>query len=328
MPYEPTPFDQYTTWGLQQAQDILKKSMETPSQYPGYVPSQGQAPIQMGYYQYTPTAPMARVAAPDYTASAGAYKGLLGGDYGRLEQALRTPGELAAQEAYTAGSRDLANVMGGRGLYGSSIMGNQMNEGLLREYINALSRNAADATAKRYSMEQAELAKQNEYNLARETQQNQFAAQMFGQKVAQEGDLYKAAAAEAANRNAYEAGKQMWDYQLQNAMRDWMNSSAYEKYTYDLARQAYENQMQEMLMNRALAIAGQGAPLSQSYLNYQIAQQQSQAARDAAALQSQAATTAGLYTGLGSLGGGLLGGKGNLETLGSWASKAWDWLTG
>lgn len=321
MAYEPTPFDQYTTYGLQTAQDILNRSMANQSAYPAYVPSQGQSPAQMSYYDYTPTSPMARVNAPDYTVSGGAYKGLLGGDYSRLEEALRQPGEIAAGQAYQTGLNNLTNVMGGQGLYGSTIMGNQMNQGLMREYLDAMAKNASGATSKRYELEQAELAKLNEYNLARELEQNKYNAQMFASKVAQEGDIFKSNAALSDALNAYNAGKLSWDYQQAQAMRDWQNKSAYEKYTYDLAKQAYENQMQEMLMNRALAIAGQGAPLSQSYLNYQIAQQQAQAARDAANASANAATQASIYGALGTMGGGLLGGKGNLETLGNWVSN-------
>ena len=323
MAYEPTPFDQYTTYGLQTAQNILEASRQNQSAYPTYVPSQGQSPTQMSYYSYTPTSPMARVNAPDYTASGGAYQGLMGGDYARLEQALRQPGEIAAGQAYQTGMNNLTNVMGGQGLYGSTIMGNQMNQGLLREYLDAMIKNASGATSKRYEMEQAELGKLNEFNLARELEQNKYNAQMFASKVAQEGDIFKANTSLSDQLNAYNAGKLSWDYQQDSAMRDWQNKSAYERYTYELAKQAYVNQMDEMMMNRALAIAGQGAPLSQSYLNYQIAQQQAQAAIDAANASANAATQAAMWGAGGSALGGLLGNKSLSEignTLKSWFS--------
>ena len=318
MAYEPTPFDQYTTFGLDEAKKLFS-SMSSYPQYPGYVSSAQQGPTQMDYYNYTPSQAMQMVAAPQYSSSGGAYQGLMGGDYGRLEQALAQPGQIAATQAYDTGLRNLQEIFGGRGLYGSTMMGNQMNEGLMREYMNTLSSNAANAAAKRYSMEQSELANLNQYNLTREQAQNQFAAQGYQTSAAHAADLWSAQQAEAQRQQTYAAGKQAWNYQQAAQMRDWQNAQAYEKFTYDLARQAYDQQQREAQMNRALSIAGQGSPLSQAYLNYQIAQQQNAAAREAANASASAQTQASIWGALGTAGGGLLGGD-----LGS---DIWDWIT-
>lgn len=318
MAYEPTPFDQYTTFGLDQAKNLFNQ-MATPPSYPSQVSQNQQAPVQMGYYDYTPSATMQQVAAPNYTASGGAYQGLMGGDYNRLEQSLAQPGQLAAQQGYDTGLRNLQEVFGGRGLYGSTMMGNQMNEGLMREYMNALSSNASNAAAKRYSMEQSELASANQFNMNREQSQNQFAQQGFQTGAAHSADLFKAQQAEAQRQQTYSAGQQAWNYQQQAQQRDWQNNQAYEQFTYKLAQQAYDQQMKEAQMNRALAIAGQGSPLSQSYLNYQIAQQQAAASKDAASQMASAQTNAALYGAVGSGAGGLLGGD-----LGN---SIWDYIT-
>ncbi len=318
MAYKPTPFDKYTTFGLDEAKKLFNQ-MSAPPQYPNYVSSAQQAPTQMGYYDYTPSQAMQMVAAPNYSASGGAYQGLMGGDYNRLEQALAQPGQLAATQAYDTGLRQLQEQFGGRGLYGSTMMGTQMNEGLMREYMNALSSNAFNAAAKRYSMEQSELANLNQYNLTREQEQNQFAAQGYQTGAAHAADLWKAQQAEAQRQQTYAAGQQAWNYQQASQLRDWQNAQAYERFMYDLSKQAYDQQQKEAQMNRALAIAGQGSPLSQAYLDYQIAQQQNAAARDAARMSTDAQTQAALWGAVGTAGGGLLGGD-----LGS---DIWDWMT-
>ena len=127
--------------------------------YPSYVSSAAQSPTQMDYAGYTPTTPMATITAPDYTMNAGAapeYKGLMGGDYNALQQALYDPAAQAAQTAYQQGSANLANTMGGRGLYGSSIMQTQANNGLEFAYQNQLRNAASNAAAQRYGMQQSE----------------------------------------------------------------------------------------------------------------------------------------------------------------------------
>jgi len=320
MSYTPTPFDQYTTFGLAEAQNLFNQAKSNVPVYPAFVSQASQAPVKMDFYDYQPSQAMQQLAAPNYSASGGPYKGLMGGDYARLEQALALPGQLAAQQAYEAGLRSLDERFGGRGLYGSSIMGREANEGLMREYLNALASNAANATAKRYSMEQAELQNLNQYNLTREQQQNQFAQQGFQTGAAHAADIFKANQSEAQRKQAYDAAKQQYAYQIANMIRDWQNAQAYELFTYNLAKQAFDQQQIEAQMNRALAIAGQGSPLSQSYLNYQIAQQQAQAARDAANAQARAATTAAWAEAAGAAAGGLL--SGNL------GSDLWKWITG
>jgi len=108
-------------------------------------------------------------------------------------------------------------------------------------------------------------------------------------------------------------------------MRNWKNQQAYEKYSYNLARNAYQNQLQEAQMNQALALAGQGAPLSQMANNYSLAQQQLANQRDAASAQSVAGWASLASQGLG----GLLNSYNNWsqyegnEGLGNFAASLW-----
>ncbi len=163
-----------------------------PLNYPGYVPTETNKPEQQSYYNYQSNTPLSGVATPNYTLNnstpswkntnvgtsnisaptantqgfnwqgygqaAPQYQGLMGGDYNRLESALAAPGSIAAQNAYNSASQNLNSAMTGRGLYGSSIMSNQANQGLNREYMNAMASNAATAAANRYGLQQEDLA--------------------------------------------------------------------------------------------------------------------------------------------------------------------------
>ena len=434
--YKATPYDKYTLNALDYAQGLMGKSY---AQYPSYVSSQSYAPSQYSFYKYSPTDPMTQVNVPNYEYTANSatpwqnwtaqnapsygkvgtnaqtanwkwnnynvaaptYNSLMSGDYDALQQALTTPGQIEAQNAYKQGMVNLNAAMSGQGLYGSSMMGNQMNQGLNREYMNALSTNAANAAATRYGMEQQDLtnmsaqelaawqAKLNEsitgnsagldyaklktqtnvenvnraleqaqalnalkssdyqtiqglmanqnlakntYNqearaqdLTRESDLNKFLAQNFATDVTQQKNIWNANALETANKQAYDASKLAFLQEQAEAMRNWKNQQAYEKYSYNLARNAYQNQLQEAEMNKALALAGQGAPLSQMANNYSLAQQQLANQRDAARAQGVAGWASLASQGLG----GLLNSYNNWsqyegnEGLGNFAASLW-----
>lgn len=204
------PYEPYIKSGMERAQEILKTS--SPSPFPAYTPTQANAPSRVSYFDYTPSAPMSQIQAPNYQMTAGNtqpwqqwnpqqgaqygqvntqvnaqpwnYQGLSpealkaqaagyqfnsygpnapqfqqlqGGDYNALQAALTAPGAAAAQGAYQQGTQNLINAMGGRGLYGSSIMQNQQREGLDKVYQQTLADNAAKAAAARYGMQQQDL---------------------------------------------------------------------------------------------------------------------------------------------------------------------------
>lgn len=295
MAYQSTPFDSYITSGLEAAKGLLNQGYSAYQQYPSYVPSQASAPKEYDYYNYTPTTPMQQIQQPNY-------KGLMEGDYDKLQQSLTAPGQQAATDAYQQGLVNLQDTMGGRGLYGSSIMGNQQVQGLDKVYQNTLAQNAANAVAQRYGLQQQDLS-----------DLNKFMAQNYATQVGENANIWKSNAAESANRGAYDSSNLAFKQSQDEMLRDWKNKQAYEKYTYDLAKNAYLNQIQENLFNKATALAGTGTPLTQMATNYNLAQQQAAAAQQAA---SQASSAANMNSWLG-LAGGLLGTQGVQNYIGS-----------
>jgi hypothetical protein len=307
MAYESTPFDQYTTYGLTEAQGLLNQQKQQGFQYPSYVSAAKNAPTQQNYMSYTPNQPMAQVQTPDYQLSAGDYKGLMGGDYNALQTALQQPGEIAAKTAYDQGQTNLTNQMGGQGMYGSSIMANQARTALDTPYQNAMATNAANAAVQRYGMEQTGLQNMNTFNLSREQEMNKYGAQMSELQRNQNADIWKSNATEADRQMQYNQGKMNWDQSFADQQRQWSNQQAYEKYTYDLAQQQAQAAYQERLVNQALAISGQGAPLVNSAQAAMTAEQNRQAQAQIAAENASVASQNGWLGAGGSVLGGLLG---------------------
>ncbi len=306
MAYEATPFDQYSTYGLTKAQGLLDANTSKPFEYPEYVSSAKNAPTQQQFYNYTPTTPLAQIQAPNYQMSGGDYQGLMGGDYNRLEQNLRQPGEQAATDAYGQGYTNLKNVMGGQGLYGSSMMANQATQGLDKTYQNALAGNASNAAAQRYAMEQAGLIDMNKYNLSREQQLNQYGLTQTELGMNQAANTQQSQANEANRLMAYNEGNMNWNQSYSDQMKNWQNQQAYEKYAYDLAKMQAGKANEENQFNQALALAGQGAPLINA-AQQAMTSQNNLAAQQAIADQNNATASQNGWLGaLGTLGGGLL----------------------
>ena len=307
-----TNWDQYTQSGLSNASNLMGSTKASP--YPDYTSSANRAPAQLSYYDYTPNQPMAQINAPDY-------KGLMGSDYDKLQSALTQPGVTAANYAYNTGYTNLNNTMGGNGLYGSSIMANQAVNNLDRTYQNTLADNAAKAVAQRYSMEQQDLSDYNKFN-----------SQNYATGIDQNKALYAANAQDASNRNAYNASRLNWDNTNATNQTNWANARDYEKYSYDLAKGAYDNQANEAKINQYLSLAGYGSPLTTSANNYSLQQQQLKAAQQAAADASSAKNTASWLGAAGTLGGGLLNSNINWSGVGDTLSNAFygvgNWLDG
>jgi hypothetical protein len=305
-----TAFDPYSLYGLNAASQLLDQSNKAGYQYPDYVSAATDAPTKENYYGYTPTAPLAQVSTPDYNTSAGAYQGLMGGDYNAFQQALTQPGQIAAQTAYDQGYNNLKNTMGGRGLYGSSMMGNQATQGLDKTFQNTSATNAAQAAAARYGMEQTDLQNRNQFNLSREQEMNKYGAQMSELQRQQNADVFTTNAAEADRGMQYAQGQMNYNQSYADQMRKWQNQQKYEQYTYDLSKQADQRANQEQMMNQALAIAGQGAPLVSSSQAAQTAAENRQLQAQIAQEAQDVASQNGWLGMFGSLGGGLLGAVG------------------
>jgi hypothetical protein len=259
---------------------------------------------------------------------------------------LAQPGQLAAEQAFQEGGVDIKNVMGGKGLYGSSMMGNQMVD-LSQKHMQTVATNAAQAASQRYGMQQQDLQALNQYELSKSgmnIQQQQFLTEYeqalatgnveraqqlaleagkFGlaqdelnyaamkvrsthqidqaeiqQDVAK--DQWGAGLMDTQRYQDYMAGGLQHEMGQDEAQRGFYNQQMMDAFNYQMGQQNWEQQINEMLMNQSLAIAGQGAPLASAALT---AQSREKAARDAAQAQEQAA----LYQGLGSVGGSVLG---------------------
>ena len=223
---------------------------------PNYTMSAGNAPAyqQSSNYQITPqTAQWNNYNASAYSGSgptqqtvntnaafnllgsaAPTYTGLMNGDYNALQSALQQPGQLAATNAYNTGTQNLTNAMSGRGLYGSSIMGQQQIQGLDREYQNALASNASQAAATRYGMQQGDLQKAADMNMAGYQQ-------LMNQNLAFNS-----------------ANQQNADRGLQQATN--LNALNQEQY---LSKMKENEALQQMLMGQSLAQNSQGMQQAQ-----------------------------------------------------------------
>jgi hypothetical protein len=296
-----------TRYGMMNASKLLSAQTNQAAQYPEYVSSATRTPTQNSMYDYTPTAPLAQIQAPNYQQTGGAYQGLMGGDYNRLEENLRQPGERAATGAYNQGYNNLRQTMGGQGLYGSSIMANQATQGLDKVFQDSMANNAAGAAAQRYGLEQAGLIDMNKYNLSREQQLNQYGMNQAELNMGQAANTQQAQANESNRLMAYNEANMNRNQSYADQMRNWQNQQQYEKYAYDLAKMQSGKADMESLMNQSLALAGQGAPLISSS-QQALASQNALAAQQKMAEANNAAQTQNGWLGLvGSLGGGLLG---------------------
>lgn len=155
------------------------------------------------------------------------------------------------------------------------------------------------------------LQKAREQDLGRESDMNKYNAQMFQLGEQQNKDVFASNAALAEMLNNYNLNRLTWDKTNMDNLTTWENAQNYEKnFLYPQQQAAYQNQLDEMMMNRALALSGQGAPLTQAASNYQLAQQQLAAQQQAARDASSAATTSSYLGAAGLLGGGLLSSNG------------------
>lgn len=304
----PTLYDKYITTGMDKAQGLVQG--QTAANYTPYTSSAANAPVNTQMYDYQANAPLQQINAPNYKMTAGAaptYQGLMGNDYNALQTALTQPGQQAAQNAYNAGTQNLTNTMGGRGLYGSSVMQQQQTQGLDREYQNTLASNANAAASQRYQMEQAGLQNQNQFGLdaygqrlAEQKDINAYNAQETVGLRAQNSEAAKFGAMNADSLNQYNNLKYNADKQYSEQMNNWQNQQNYEKnFLYPQAQQAFNQSQQEMLLNQALALSGQGAPLAAAQQNNILGQQQ-MAAQQATARQQSTNDLIG--SGIGALG--------------------------
>ena len=248
-----------TQYGLNAGKDLLNQSLQNPLTMPEWW---GNDYTYMDSAEYASQFPdLVQPANLAQQAIPGEYSGLMGSDYDRLEQSLRTPGEIAATNAYDRGSRDLNAYMGNSGMYGSSVMAQQANEGLNREYMNAEAANAAQAAAQRYGLQQNDLQFGAQYGLQRADLGRQ-----------QNLDQWKARTTNNGLLSDYQNQRFQFDVGNAEASRNERNMLNQQRYQHQLQQVNWNNMMNEQLMNQALALSGQGAPLANASMNYRSQQ--------------------------------------------------------
>jgi hypothetical protein len=250
-----------TNAGMGAAWEAMKNMFNNPQYYPDWWGKDYQTLDASKWQDAYPDF----LTVPDYKGIdiPGQYQGLMEGDFNRLEESLRQPGEIAAQNAFQQGGDYLKNVMGGSGLYGSSVMGNQANNGLNQKYMDTMASNAAQAAAQRYGLQQNDLQFGANYGLQRGDLSRQNAL-----------DQYKAAMTSRNLLNDYNNQRFQFDYGLGESARNERNNLLQNRYQYDLASQAWRNALNENLMNAGLAFAGKSGNLANANRNYAMLQQQ------------------------------------------------------
>jgi len=256
---EPSTPEEGIEIGMGGARDAYENMLNMPQYYPKWWGEDYQTIDPSKYIDQFPKF----LDVPEYQGITmpGEYQGLQGGDFDRLEEVLRQPGEIAAKNAYDQGANYLKNIMGSSGLYGSSMMGQQANEGLARPYMDTMTTNAANAAAKRYGLQQQDLQFGANYglNLADLQQQdlmNKYTADMTGRNLLND-----------YNNQAFQFG-----YGLDEAARGEYNNRLQNKFQYELASQDWRNALNERYLNAGLALAGKNAQLNQANQNYQLTQ--------------------------------------------------------
>lgn len=168
-------------------------------------------------------------------------------------------------------------------------------QGLL---ANAQNRLTADTTQNEFGLNLFDKGLQRENNINQFNLANTAGLRTEADTAARYGALNTDA------QNQYNTLRYNNDKTYNDQLTNWANQQNYERnFLYPQQQAAYSQSQDEMLMNRALALAGQGAPLANSANNYALQQQQMAAQQAAANQQSQAQ--------LWGAGMGLLGNLGN-----------------
>ncbi len=248
------------------------------------------------------------------------YKQPSNGAWDKYQTNLQQPGEIAAKNAYDSAMQAIKGSMGGKGMYGSSVMNQQANDKAYKTYSDTLTTNAAQAASQaqqaRDSSNQylASLAN-NIYgtrtgewnNLAnRETQvglaQNQFNQSQDQQKLS-----------ELAALNSY-------NLQNANAQNNWNMTQAQNEGNWNWNTNAYDNNLQKSwwdgyYMPQISWDQSERQNLFKNYLtwwdmgNPTEEQKMQNETANLAAERSMAnsASTQKMWNGIGSIAGGLLG---------------------
>jgi len=275
------------------------------------LPDPVDAPAYQDYQYQKYDAPGGDPTYRSYASQAPTYSGLEGGDYERYENALRASGETTAKNAYDATRRDLADAYSARGLYGSSQFTRQMDKQADSTYLNAVTDNAAQATARRYNLQQqdqqfASNQKMQEWSarMAENQAANQMGYNVWQNRMSENQAMndigYQNNA--AANRYGYLASVDQRDWTDSQAQRqvDFDNTLALSRQDWDTQRMAWDARQNDAAWNRTFGIWSQVDP--------DVEHWDKKLLKNAANQSSGSGLGGSLGSVLGGLGGGLLGG--------------------
>lgn len=244
------------------------------------------------------------VAAPAYSTYSGAdptYTGLLGGDYTRLENALRTSGEIQAKSALNQNIRNISSSLGGKGAYGSSAYTRSMNNDAYGNYMNTMATNAANATTQRYGMEQTDLGRKLQADttawqgrMAENQAANNQAYQAWNAGLGQNNLMNQLNYQDNANANTYGMQQAIQQNTLDNQGFNWALQKAQGAWNGLLGQTSWNNSQNQQAYNN---IMGLSKMYDTSDIYMQGAQSQGQ--------QQQSSPWANM---LGTVGGNILGG--------------------
>ena len=260
-----------------------------------------------GQYQNAPTYNWASwqngTPRTAYSGQAPTYKRLSDSDYRDLENSLRTSGEISAKEAFNAGQKNLDSTMSNNGMYGSSLMANQANDQLYKNFMNTMATNSANATANRIGMQQQDNQYQagldkdvwntrvNEWqNLNQMNNQENIARNnaLFSQN--QNFNNYNLSNAQA--QNSYNLNRANWNLNASNMQNQLLKA----EYDDQWKRAQWNAQERDSLWNRYSGFWNGADPYRDYYQNA------------APYNKSSGSSGGGFLSALGSIGGSLLGG--------------------
>jgi hypothetical protein len=253
------------------------------------------------------------------------YKGLMDGDYTRLESSLAKPGEIAAKQAYDNARKQLSASATNRGMYGSSGYTTQMVQQADQPYMDTLAKNAATAASQRYGMQQQDLQFGQGQDMAawnallgENNASNQFGLNVWGQRLAENNLMNQL----MANQNL---AKNQYGYIAALAENGSANQGI--QYGNNLLAGGYEDlwrrsQQETQEKNRLANLLFNFAQSTDQYNDAQKAQQISKMS------QQGDSGVGGLLGGVGSVLGSVIPGMGSLSSLFGSSSDGVNFLGG
>lgn len=321
-PFQAQPYADMSQWWGNKAQAPTQTALNTPA---------------WNSWSFQPYAQ----AAPTYARYGGTdptYTGLSGGDYNKLELALRQPGENTLRDQYRTQLNQTNDVLGGRGVYGSSLYTNEVQDNLGKNFATSLSNNASNATAQRYGMEQTDLGRKAQMDLStfqarmgENDAANRQSWNSWMQKLNENSLAQQLGAQESWRQNAYGYQSALdnakWtDAQNQRSI-DFGNSLAQDWWNEQKRKMQWDSNQTQIAFNNAMQLGQNTDQLNDSLKSQQISkmsQQDNNMGGLLGGLGSLAGTALSFIPGAGSL-GGLFSGGGSTAGVESFMNSSPVW---